>query len=41
MVMLILGQGAQVATDTICGGAGDPFTSNKGMSDNVMDSGEP
>ncbi|TFB05138.1 hypothetical protein CCMA1212_003151 [Trichoderma ghanense] len=31
-------QGAQVATDTICGGAGDPFTSNKGMSDNVMDS---
>ncbi|KAL7821260.1 carbohydrate esterase [Trichoderma aethiopicum] len=30
-------QGAQVATDTICGGAGDPFTSNKGMSDDVMD----
>ncbi|PTB79039.1 carbohydrate esterase family 5 protein, partial [Trichoderma longibrachiatum ATCC 18648] len=29
-------QGAQVATDTICGGAGDPFTSNKGMSDDVM-----
>ncbi|OTA04821.1 CE5 acetyl xylan esterase AXE2 [Trichoderma parareesei] len=30
-------QGAQVATDTICGGAGDPFTSDKGMSDDVMD----
>ncbi|KAL6880853.1 carbohydrate esterase [Trichoderma novae-zelandiae] len=31
-------QGAQVTTDTICGGAGDPFTSNKGMSDDVMKS---
>ncbi|UKZ54574.1 hypothetical protein TrVGV298_008383 [Trichoderma virens] len=31
-------QGAQVSTDSICGGAGEPFIDDKAMSDEVMNS---
>lgn len=36
----VLLQGAQVSSDSVCGGAGNPFIDDKALSTSIMDNGE-